>query len=379
METKIAKTEVTSEVTTCPICFDSINNSFQFSCGHTFCSECVQSYAKPQCPDPKCKLIMNDLLFIEKVYQSGHITETFINFETNFYIKQNKQCYKCRQYSTPCENDSAICEHCKADVCGKCLRAPHNGSCFSQIIKERKQIFDAMSETPFQVCFSCLAPMEKKEGCDHMNCPDCGIEQCFKCGENWHFLHPIKPCRELRRPAKFETFRAYGEYYIAYSWLFQHKKLMLNFIANAYTGFANGYLRNDFTDMLQNVINTFGLWIEIFPLHQPSTMTATIFNSAVVNFTSTFVKQATIHQLCLEAENPENKVRVNNLITDILVKEKIRHAIEKSKLIPEFTKFVTQLQKTIIHRNDILPWLKEHFVEIIEIGEFAPIFSKFLL
>ena len=370
MSAKIAKIENPAPKPKCSICFEEYESGFRFPCGHEFCNDCVQSNAKPVCPGHQCGHTMFEHEFIEAVHKSSDtLNETFVNYENDYYKKQTRQCYKCRQHSGSCQIDRATCEYCETEVCGRCLNAPHEGSCFFQIMLEREPVKAALGDVPLQTCFSCLAFAEKKDGCDHISCAECGVEQCFKCGQNYHFIHPVQECNAIRYPPNFPDLTSWANHYMHCSAYFGHKPYTLKFIAGGLTAFANCILRNEYGKSLQNVIDAFGIWFKLFPLDSPVAMTQIKFEQSVLSFANLIVKQALVFQLIRiesRADKSEaNVTRIQLLLTRIVARDETRAMIKQSSLINDFNNYVLQLQKCIVHRNDIIPWFKTQFVNSV--------------
>jgi len=193
----------------CGICFENYSEDAVARvqpCGHRFCRECLDGYAKAKveerCFPMPCPLCMADKDRSEKsqgivddllVQQLGLSEEQYAAFiemqMASFSIVLH--CRKCtnsffvdrREY----EETEIItcplrgCAHAWCKACSQGVEiggAPH--SCDGS--SELKHL---MQERGWKYCPGCQTPAEKIDGCNHMTCkaPGCSTHFCYVCGE----------------------------------------------------------------------------------------------------------------------------------------------------------------------------------------------------
>ena len=66
--------------------------------------------------------------------------------------------------------DKAVCPHCDHELCLSCNRPWHSGSCNSARKMEDEQSEKAIKDMGAKPCPKCGVNIEKRGGCDHMNC-----------------------------------------------------------------------------------------------------------------------------------------------------------------------------------------------------------------
>lgn len=66
--------------------------------------------------------------------------------------------------------DKAACPYCEHELCLSCNRPWHSGSCDSVKRREDKESEKAIKKLGAKACPKCGVNIEKRGGCDHMNC-----------------------------------------------------------------------------------------------------------------------------------------------------------------------------------------------------------------
>lgn len=149
----------------CSICFSDMGSArVTLACGHEFCRVCVERMAESylsdttsneiRCPDMSCRHPILPSVFEEEMKIKLE-TERTSRKETREQLQNgNIQCEKCQVWIP---KDSETCPQCN----------------FAQTIT-----LDRFSKP----CPKCNVPVQRSEGCDHMNCSSCQTKFCYNCG-----------------------------------------------------------------------------------------------------------------------------------------------------------------------------------------------------
>lgn len=87
----------------------------------------------------------------------------------------------CESIIEAMENATQItCGNCKKDVCFSCQTEWHPKKSCSEAQKEMYKGWAL--DIGAHRCPKCKVPIEKNEGCSHMNCQQCGHSWCWVCG-----------------------------------------------------------------------------------------------------------------------------------------------------------------------------------------------------
>lgn len=78
-----------------------------------------------------------------------------------------------------------MCNLCGQAYCPKCMKPFHNGGC---VLDEHDRMMKSLNN---QKCPQCSIWVEKKDGCDYIDCK-CGTAFCYKCGAKFE----QDPCRK---------------------------------------------------------------------------------------------------------------------------------------------------------------------------------------
>lgn len=84
----------------------------------------------------------------------------------------NKFCHRpdCGELLTKIE-DRLVCDKCQAIYCEICLQPFHEGNSCDIVLKNALE--NTFKIFKIKKCPNCKSPIEKSEGCNHMNCKKC--------------------------------------------------------------------------------------------------------------------------------------------------------------------------------------------------------------
>ncbi|KAL8154527.1 hypothetical protein AgCh_000043 [Apium graveolens] len=159
---------------TCGICFDSypthkINSS---ACGHPYCCTCWAAYISTsindgpgcltlRCPDPSCgTAVSRDMI---NTLVSREDKERYYRYLLQSYVEDSRKCREEAHLPVDCET-----------VAKWILKNTAESENMNWILANSKP------------CPKCKRPIEKNQGCMHMNCtPPCKFEFCWLCLGVW--------------------------------------------------------------------------------------------------------------------------------------------------------------------------------------------------
>ena len=194
--TKATTTEVseTTEVTTCPICFETFDNAKSLPCLHNFCLKCLQSYCKDACsgnkvPCPICRkefeIPSNGLEGLQRSFFIQQLADARKASSEEF---REVPCEVCSEESGECSDKiptaTTYCVDCNQKLCDHCSR-PHRRmrggahqmrSLGVEVEQERIQLRGS----------SCDKHSDKQV---ELYCYDCMENICLKCSAVNHRNH----------------------------------------------------------------------------------------------------------------------------------------------------------------------------------------------
>ena len=110
-------------------------------------------------------------------------------YEDYVFLQENQNIKPCSQVDCGGYIDMRYqvkkCNRCDSPHCPKCLKVFHEGAC---VLDDFDQ---SMKEMNYQKCPKCGMWVEKKEGCEYINCK-CGTAFCYRCGAEFS----SDPCRK---------------------------------------------------------------------------------------------------------------------------------------------------------------------------------------
>ena len=186
----------------CPIEEDKIHRLE--SCGHSYCKECVELQFKSAvknnsfpilCSMEECAQpwVWKDISNL--AVKTGIPVAVLVSKATNTFVTQNKKEYRyCPTADCPIiyrvsEKEKLFsCTECEIRICTACHNQFHDG--LTCKIVETKKTDDSglklwMEENAARAkyCPQCSTPIEKTDGCNHMECLGCKAHICWVCLE----------------------------------------------------------------------------------------------------------------------------------------------------------------------------------------------------
>lgn len=197
--TPIIETKATED--DCPVCLTRAERPIRTACGHVYCMECFEGLCAAAGSDSNVFPItcFGDAGKCQHTFTLEQLQENLSSkafedmLESSFisHIYHHPQAF--RYCPTPGCNtiygvDSVItsqtCPGCLTVICTHC-HAQHDGLTCAEHKDISSGGYEALQKVKKELgikdCPKCKTPIEKTEGCNHMNCKGCGAHICWVC------------------------------------------------------------------------------------------------------------------------------------------------------------------------------------------------------
>jgi hypothetical protein len=212
-------------------CDSETDNFYMYDCGNGLCQECNREHIKAQLEKYKTKVFSQGIKFIcpgsckclvednEKVVSS--MSPTILDFYQEIllkmYINRTPDIITCPRSS--CSFAGIIKPGCAEKYeCNLCkYQWEEDNNCqslnFYKMFKTLPETLSIINLKSYikkflitKYCNFCNSPIEKNEGCKHIECNRCEYSFCWKCTENWK-VHQEIACMGLFSNEWEESFR----------------------------------------------------------------------------------------------------------------------------------------------------------------------------
>jgi hypothetical protein len=183
----------------CPVCYDTVDQSYRLACDHVYCYGCLYHFLltasdTKQFPlscmgdEGKCGVPI-PLPVIKRFLlpaQFKHLLEvSFLE-----YLGHNSDKFKycttpdCPEiYSTEPDSGDGIfrCRSCFVSFCVSCQEEHDGFNCEEWKLEQERSSEDWIEGTNFKKCPQCSILIEKDGGCNRMTCLKCSANICWLC------------------------------------------------------------------------------------------------------------------------------------------------------------------------------------------------------
>lgn len=186
----------------CGICYDdevTSTDSYVMACGHRFCIRCWKAFLgnkveegpsqilNASCPNQKCDervtgVELNELVPHKVPKWKQFILRQFVDQESHYRFCPGPDC-EVVVVSPLGDIGPVECNSCKTSFCFGCRQEPHIPAQCSDFEKWQKifgssEFWVAKHSKP---CPQCGVPIEKNQGCNHIQCSQCQFDFCWIC------------------------------------------------------------------------------------------------------------------------------------------------------------------------------------------------------
>ncbi|OAX40821.1 hypothetical protein K503DRAFT_848767 [Rhizopogon vinicolor AM-OR11-026] len=186
----------------CPVCFSEASVPTRLSCGHRWCTSCLQGYLASAVENKAFPLtcLGNDASCTERIplplaknILSGDDFTALCeaSFWSYVHARSNEfhhcptpdcaQVYRAVPVTTILQ-----CPSCLVRICSTCHTEAHDGiTCEDRDTAQDKLFHEWAATHDVKNCPGCKTPIERSEGCNHMTCVRCQTHICWVCLETF--------------------------------------------------------------------------------------------------------------------------------------------------------------------------------------------------
>jgi len=198
VQSRHADTPGSSPQLICPVCFDEASVPTRLTCGHIWCTSCLQRYLMSALENKAFPLtcLGNDAscterisLVLAKRILSGDDFAALCEASFWSYIHARTDEFHhcptpdCAQvYRAAPAGTILQCPSCLVHICSACHTEEHDGlTCEERDAAEDKLFHEWAATHDVKNCPGCKTPIERSEGCNHMTCIRCQTHICWQC------------------------------------------------------------------------------------------------------------------------------------------------------------------------------------------------------
>lgn len=208
----------------CPICMDEMKEPIEIKiCHHIFCETCIIEHCRCcieqrmlpiPCPralgssEDKCYGSIDSDMVENVLEPTPHSVwkKRFLRFSVLNEHPNWVDCPGCQEVVPPSSdsNESQVtCSHCQMRFC-KIHGDVHLGKSCETYLSSREAGQISISESLVRVwtksCSHCGSRIQKSGGCDHVVCPACQQDMCYRCGTHLHLQgKTIRTCSKCNQ------------------------------------------------------------------------------------------------------------------------------------------------------------------------------------
>jgi LSD1 subclass zinc finger protein len=185
-----------NEQSNCSVCLTPAEDPFTTRCGHLYCKECLisQTASIPDFPfrwlglSGNCNepLTLQDLRGVlpASEFDALLISSLMKHIRTqpaDFQYCPTPECDRFYRTSSP-ENFMIFdCDRCLSSVYTACHGNPHEDQTCAEAKAGAEAFQRWREENDVRDCPSCRMPIQKTEGCNHVQCASCNSHMCWMC------------------------------------------------------------------------------------------------------------------------------------------------------------------------------------------------------
>lgn len=198
VQSRFTDTSIPSPCSVCPVCFTEASVPTILTCGHTWCTSCLESYivsavenkAFPlTCLGADASCTERISITLAKKILSGEDFASLCDASFWSYVHaRTDQFHHCptpdcaQVYRTVPGSVILQCPSCLARICSGCNTEAHDGfTCEERDQAEDKLYHEWAATHDVKNCPGCKTPIERSEGCNHMTCVKCQTHICWEC------------------------------------------------------------------------------------------------------------------------------------------------------------------------------------------------------
>lgn len=189
-----------SKMLFCNVCeeFKNAEEFITFDCDCKICKDCCKSFLEEKvikdnkgfninCFNVDCekpKKILDVYYIMENLFGKEVVEKISMSIANQHakYLCANPECRFAFYLEDDNKIDFFLCNDCQKETCLKCMKYRHKGEECEKIDSETRKYL-AETKSIIRICpnLDCLQPITKDDHCDHVVCPFCKNDICFRC------------------------------------------------------------------------------------------------------------------------------------------------------------------------------------------------------
>jgi len=182
----------------CPVCFTEPSVPTRLTCGHSWCTSCLERYLVTAVENKTFPLtcLGNDASCTQRIpfplarkILSGDDFAALCEASFFSYVHaRTAEFHHCptadcaQVYRTASGGAILQCPSCLVRICSMCHMKAHDGfTCEEREAEEDKLFYEWAATHDVKNCPGCKTPIERSEGCNHMTCTRCQTHICWEC------------------------------------------------------------------------------------------------------------------------------------------------------------------------------------------------------
>ncbi|KAG1778147.1 hypothetical protein EV702DRAFT_189312 [Suillus placidus] len=198
VQSRYTDTSMPSPRSVCPVCFTEASVPIILTCGHAWCTSCLESYLVSAVENKAFPLtcLGDDASCTERI--SVALTKKILSgedfaslCEASFWSYVHARTDEFHHCPTPdcAQVYRAVpggvilqCPSCLVRICSGCHTEAHDGLTCEERDKAEDESYHEWAAThDVKNCPGCKTPIERSEGCNHMTCARCQTHICWEC------------------------------------------------------------------------------------------------------------------------------------------------------------------------------------------------------
>lgn len=198
VQSRHTDTSMPSPRSVCPVCFTEASVPTILTCGHTWCTSCLESYLVSAvenksfpltCLGDDASCTERISIILAKKILSGEDFASLCDASFWSYVHaRGDQFHHCptpdcaQVYRAVSGSVILQCPSCLVRICSGCHAEAHDGlTCEERDQAEDKLYHEWAATHDVKNCPGCKTPIERSEGCNHMTCIKCQTHICWEC------------------------------------------------------------------------------------------------------------------------------------------------------------------------------------------------------
>jgi IBR domain, a half RING-finger domain len=184
----------------CPVCMMDPDDAVSLRCNHSYCEDCFEEQCKAadsltiplRCFGEYAKCGRTISLQDLKVNLPSEAFEALLNASFDAYLQKHPETYQyCPSpdcptiYAITTDGTTKSCPTCMTTICTTCQTVNHDGITCEEsrymVSDDYKAFNEWKRSNDVRDCPCCKTAIEKRDGCNHMECGGCHAHICWFC------------------------------------------------------------------------------------------------------------------------------------------------------------------------------------------------------